>query len=153
MKQQILKFLRSQHLMSLATAKNNKPWSNTAYFAADNDLNLYFVSPPSADHSKYLSKNKYIACSIYDSRQKVNSQKEGLQLKGTVSIITKVPEIKKALKLWNQANPGAAKIINYDNMVKKVISSKIYKISPTLFKYFNETLYGDKETKTYKLSR
>lgn len=153
MKRQILKYLRSQHLMTLATAKNNKPWSNTAYFTVDNSLNLYFVSPPTADHSRYLTKNKNIACSIYDSRQKVNSQKEGLQLKGTVKVVSQISEIKKALKLWNEANPGAAKIINYENMVKKVISSKIYKIQPTLFKYFNEALYGDKETKTYRLSR
>lgn len=137
--------------MSLATDKNGQPWACTVYFAVDNDLNLYFVSPPDADHCRYLTKNKYIACSIYDSRQKVNSKKEGLQLKGTVKVITSVPEIKNALKLWNQANPGAENFISYDNMVKKVISSKIYKIRPTLFKYFNEALYGDKELKVWKV--
>ena len=81
MKQQILKYLKTQKLMSLATANKNKPWACTTYFATDNDLNLYFVSPPNADHCVNLTKNKYISCSIYDSQQKVNSQKEGLQLK------------------------------------------------------------------------
>ena len=151
MKRQILKYLRSQHLMSLAPAKNYQPWACTVYFAVDSDLNLYFVSPPDADHCRYLTKNQHISASIYDSRQKVNSKKEGLQFKGTVKVITPVPEIKKALKLWNQANPGAEKFINYDNMVKKVISSKIYKIKPGLFKYFNEALYGDKELKVWKV--
>lgn len=151
MRQQILKYLRTQHLMSLATANKNRPWACTTYFATDKDLNLYFVSPPEADHCRYLSKNKYIACSIYNSQQKVNSKKEGLQLNGTVTVINQVEEIKKALTLWNKANPGAEKYINYDNMQKKIITSKVYKIKPRLFKYFNEALYGDKELKVFKV--
>ena len=151
MKQQVLKYLKSQHLMSLATANKNKPWACTVYFTVDEALNLYFVSPPAADHCRNLTKNKYISCSIYDSRQKVNSKKEGLQLGGTVKVISEVAEIKKALALWNKANPGAEKYINYDNMINKVITSKVYKIKPRLFKYFNEALYGDKELKVFKL--
>lgn len=151
MKQQILKYLKTQSLMSLATANKNRPWACTTYFATDKDLNLYFVSPPEADHCRYLTKNKYIACSVYNSQQKVNSQKEGLQLSGTVTVISQVEEIKKALVLWNKANPGAEKYINYDNMQKKIITSKVYKIKPRLFKYFNEALYGDKELKVFKV--
>lgn len=152
MKKQILQFLKTQNLMSLATSIHNKPWACTVYFAVDQKLNIYFVSPPEADHCRYLSKNKYIACSIYNSQQKVNSKKEGLQLSGTVTVISKVEEIKKALILWNKANPGAEKYINWDNMVKKIITSKVYKIKPKLFKYFNEALYGDKELKEFKLN-
>ena len=151
MKRQILKYLRTQHLMSLATANKNKPWACTTYFAVDKDLNLYFVSPPAADHCQNLTKNKYISCSIYDSRQKVNSQKEGLQLSGAVKVISNVTEIKKALDLWNKANPGAEKYINYENMKKKVITSKMYKIKPNVIKYFNEALYGNKESEIFKI--
>lgn len=137
--------------MSLATAKNNKPWACTTYFSVDKDLNLYFVSPPTADHCRYLTKNKNISCSIYDSHQKVSIKKEGLQLNGTVNVLTDTLAIKQALTLWNKANPGAEKYINWDNMVKKIITSKVYKIRPRLFKYFNEALYGDKETKIFRL--
>ena len=151
MKQRVLNYLKTQHLMSLATVNKNKPWACTTYFAVDNDLNLYFVSPPKADHCRYLSKNKYVSCSIYDSRQKVNSKKEGLQLGGTVEVISKVSEIRKALDLWNLTNPGAEKYINYENMKKKIITSKVYKIKPQIFKYFNEGLYGDKELKVFRV--
>lgn len=152
MKQQIRKYLKTQHLMSLATVNKNKPWVCTVYFAVDEDLNLYFVSPPNADHCRYLTRNKYVSCSIYDSSQKVNSKKEGLQLRGTVTVLRKVADIKKALDLWNKANPGAEEYISYENIQKKVITSKVYKITPQLFKYFNETLYGDKESKIFRLS-
>lgn len=151
MKQQIQKYLKTQHLMSLATANKNKPWACTVYFAVDKDLSLYFVSPPNADHCRYLAKNKYVSCSIYNSQQKVDSKKEGLQLSGTVKVLSKVVDIKKALNLWNKANPGAEKYINYENMQKKVITSKVYKITPLMFKYFNESLYGDKELKVFRI--
>lgn len=151
MKQQILNFLKIQHLMSLATVNKNKPWACTVYFAVDEDLNLYFVSPPTSDHCRNLMKNKYVSCSIYDSSQKVNSKKEGLQLRGTVTVLRKVVDIKKALDLWNKANPGAENYISYENMQSKVITSKVYKITSQLFKYFNETLYGDKESKIFEL--
>lgn len=137
--------------MSLATANRNKPWACTTYFAVDNDLNLYFVSPPAADHCRNVTKNKYVSCSIYDSRQKVSSKKEGLQLSGTAMVLTNTGEIKQALTLWNKANPGAEKYINWDNMAKKIITSKVYKIRPRLFKYFNEAIYGDKELKILRL--
>ncbi len=151
MNHQVLKYLKTQRLMSLATANKNNPWACTVYFAVDNDLNLYFVSAPAADHCRYLTKNKYVSCSIYDSQQKVNSKKVGLQLRGTVEVISKVSEIRKALELWNKANPGAEEYINYENMQKKVITSKVYKIKPRVIKYFNETLYGDKESKIFRV--
>lgn len=152
MKQQILNYLKTQHLMSLATANKNKPWACTVYFTVDNDLNLYFVSPPESDHCRFLTKNTYVSCSIYDSGQNVNSKKEGLQLRGTAEVLSNVADIKKALELWNKANPGAEQYINYDNMEKKIITSKVYKITPAMIKYFNETLYGDKESKVFRLS-
>lgn len=136
--------------MSLAAANKNKPWACTTYFAVDKDLNLYFVSPPASNHCRYLTKNKFVSCSIYDSRQKVNSKKEGLQLSGTVKVLTNTKAIKQALALWNKANPGAEKYISWNNMVKKIITSKVYEIKPRMFKYFNETLYGDKEAKIFR---
>ena len=137
--------------MSLATADKNKPYVCTVYFATDKNLNFYFVSPPAALHCKNIAKNKYVSCAIYNSSQKVSSQKEGLQFNGAAKVITKVSETKKALALWNKANPGAEKYINCDNMVKKVITSKMYKIKPQVIKYFNEALYGDKESEIFKI--
>lgn len=144
-------YLKTQHLMSLATVDKNKPFVCTVYFTTDSKLNFYFVSPPAAHHCNNLSKNNFVSCAIYDSGQKVSSKKVGLQFVGTAKVVTKIGEIKKALQLWNKANPGAEKYINWDNMMKKVITSKVYTIKPQEIKFFNEKLYGDKESKIFKL--
>lgn len=140
-KKDLLQYLQTQHLMAIATA-GETPWASTVFFVADGSLNLYFVSSPSSNHGKHIAKNSQLAVAIFDSRQQVNDQKIGVQMKGKVVLVTDPFDVGEALRLWNAHNPGFEHIITTDNMANGTIHSKVYKIFPTYAKFFNEKLYG-----------
>lgn len=136
--------------MTLATY-NQKPWVATVYYVTDKDLNLYFVSSPNSKHCQDIEKNKQVACAVYDSHTPNSELKIGIQLQGEASLVKGWDKTKVLLKMWHKAAPGAEEIVNVRNMKNKVITSRVYKIKPTLIKFFNQKLYKEKEGKTYKL--
>lgn len=148
-KQKLFKYLKSQRLMSLSTF-SDKPWTSTVYYTNDGDFNLYFLSEPESKHCHDIFLNPFVACNIADSTQKVTDKKIGVQIQGTAKQITDEGLIKKVLAAWNKANPGFEHIINFDNMKKKVIKSKVYKITPKIIKFFNEQIYGPEGSTVYK---
>ena len=76
-KQIILDYLSDpQHiLMTLATVNGDKPWVCSVYYVVDDDLNLYFISPPDAEHSTHIKENQNVACAIADSDQTLDIKK------------------------------------------------------------------------------
>lgn len=138
-------------LMAVATYGQNHPWIATVYYVHDDDLNLYFISPPSSQHSQDIKKNNKVAVAIAQSNQLMPDPKEGIQIYGTVKQVSKVSTIKWMLKMFHKVNPGAEDVLNYDNMKNKVISSKVYKITPIKIKTFNQQPGGDEIYKEYKL--
>ena len=52
--------------MSLATAKDNRPWVCEVHFAYDEKLNLYYRSLPTRRHSHEIAANPHVAGNIID---------------------------------------------------------------------------------------
>lgn len=148
-KQELAKYLKTQMLMTLATAAPN-PWVATVYYAVDKDLNLYFVSPPASKHIKDIEKNNKVACAITDSHTKNSQKKVGIQMQATASLVKGWDRTKAILKIWHKSAPGAEDKINIKNMRGNVITSRVYQIKPTRIKFFNQRLYKETE-KTFDL--
>lgn len=134
--------------MTLATYLK-KPWVATVYYIVDDDLNLYFLTSPETEHGQHIAKNKHVACNIADTHQKVTDKKIGMQIQGRVSRVNAVQRIKWMFKMWHKINPGTEERLNFQNMKKKVISARIYKVTPLKIKFFNEKLYPSEEFKTF----
>lgn len=139
-KQHILEFLKQNKLMTVATYGDH-PWIASVYYSFDEDLNLYFLSDPATLHCKQIAKNPLVAVSIADSTQKVGDLKKGLQLYGTARQISQVHKIQHALRSWKDALSVTNPKLTYQNMVKKVISGRMYKITPKKIKHFNQALF------------
>ncbi len=56
--------LTTAQLMYLGTSHGGKPWVTPVYFAADVDMNIYWLSRKSRRHSIELSNNSHVAGSI-----------------------------------------------------------------------------------------
>lgn len=147
-KEKLFDYLKSQHLMCLATCGENVS-ACTVYYAVDDNFNLYFVSPHDTEHSKNIEADARVACSIADSRQNNADNKIGVQIKGRAEMLRGIEFIKAALKMWNKANPGVEDVINFSNIKNKVIKTRAYKITPSTIKFFNDELYGDDETEEF----
>ncbi len=60
----IQEYLTTAQMMHLGTSHGNKPWVTTVYFAADIELNFYWLSRKSRRHSSEISKNSHVAGAI-----------------------------------------------------------------------------------------
>lgn len=150
MKKDIISFLNSEKLMALSTSSRN-PWSCIVYYVADSNINLYFVSSPKSQHCRDIAKNSKVSCAIYNSDQGVSDKKKGVQLRGNASEVTGLDKIKWFFRMWAKINPGNKDVINFKNFKDKVISSRIYRVTPKKIKLFDEKLYGEESFKILKL--
>lgn len=114
-------------------------------------MNFYFVSAPDSDHIKDIERNNKVACAIYDSHTPNSELKVGVQLQGIASLVRGWGRTEVFLKMWYKAAPGAEEIVNIKNMKEKVISSRVYKIKPTLIKFLNQKLYGEEGYRILRL--
>ncbi len=137
----IKEFLGQHQLMTLATSGHDHPWIAVVYYTFDQDLNLYFLSSPETLHCRHLVHNKQVAISISDSRQKVSDKKKGLQIYGLADQVSRADKIKHVLKMWKRAIGVKDPQLSYENMMGKVIKSKIYKVTPKKIKFFNQELF------------
>jgi uncharacterized protein YhbP (UPF0306 family) len=60
----IQEYLTTAQMMHIGTDRGNKPWVTTVYFAADIELNLYWLSRKSRRHSQDISKNPHVSAAI-----------------------------------------------------------------------------------------
>lgn len=144
-RKEIFQFLKENGILTLAVVSKDTPWLCTLYYGIDDQMNLYVVTDPNNKHGKIMRQNPKVAFNIFDSRQQVIKPKKGLQGKGLITIIKGPKSVIEALKFWHKANPGVEKRITAENVLDKYSDTKIFKISPTYLKYYNDQLYGKEE--------
>ena len=139
-KKNVLDFLAKYKLMTIATFGNH-PWIASVYYSYDDRLNLYFLSSLKTLHAQQIANNPQVAISIADSHQSISDIKRGLQLFGNAHQITDTRKIKHALTMWKEALKINNPIFTYENMIKKVINGRMYKIVPKKIKLFDQQLF------------
>lgn len=141
--QEIKNFIASNGIMTLASHLEDT-WVATVYYGTDADFNIYIVTDPDSKHGKQIKQNPNIAFAIFDSHTKITEGKKGIQGQGVCGVVKSPTELLKGLTLWHRANPGIEHKITLDTL-KKAFDTKLYRVEPTLLKFFNKELYGEKE--------
>ncbi len=138
--------LGKNELMSMASVKNEKSWINTAYYCFDERLNFYFLSDPSTEHVKNIKENDSVALSIFDSSQKWDDNKKGLQIFGRCHK-AKLNELPLAIKLYSDRFASFGQLIkNPGDFARNVLTSRFYVIYTDSLKLFDETNFGEEES-------
>jgi uncharacterized protein YhbP (UPF0306 family) len=77
------RLLEASTLCAIASVAPGGPAHiNTAYFAWSRDLEIVWLSDPSARHSQNLRRNRWVAIAVYDSTQIWGQPDRGIQLFG-----------------------------------------------------------------------
>lgn len=150
--QSLNKILKSNVLFSMASIKeSNESWINTAYFAYSDKLTFYFLTPPTAQHSKNVEENNSVAVSIFDSRQVVTGKKRGLQIFG-ICRRAKGEEIYEGIKIYGKRfSAFAAGIKRPEDFETNKMESRVYVIVPHTIKIFDEVIFGEEKWVTVTL--
>jgi uncharacterized protein YhbP (UPF0306 family) len=98
----LVQFLTAQSTLTLATVgPDNRPAAADLYFAANDALDLFFLSEPGARHAQNIAGNPAIAATIHPA---VWDWREirGVQIEGTCRAITAPSERLAALALYGK---------------------------------------------------
>jgi nitroimidazol reductase NimA-like FMN-containing flavoprotein (pyridoxamine 5'-phosphate oxidase superfamily) len=69
LKTEILDFLRSQYIMSVAVCEDNKPSSSILLYYIDDELNIYFATHADSIKAKKLKINPLISLSVWEHKK------------------------------------------------------------------------------------
>jgi len=124
LKNEVLDFLRSHFIMSIAVAEDNKPTASILLYYIDDDFNFYFTTHIESHKTEKLRKNPLISICVWEHKKML------IQADGEVSEITD-PELK--LKIIDEL--GAA-TLKGDDFWPPLLRIKgegyvIFKVKPT----------------------
>ncbi|MGE0109731.1 MAG: pyridoxamine 5'-phosphate oxidase family protein [Bdellovibrionales bacterium] len=135
----VSEILAANTLMSMATVKKGQSYINTAYYAYNNELEIFFLSPPKSQHCLHLKNEPSVALSIYDSHQDWTKEKRGLQLFGTCQPVNAL-ELLEAGRLYAGRFVGFKEILPSIKDIAKVMESRFYKVETKSLQIFDEVL-------------
>ncbi|OGG14901.1 hypothetical protein A2875_02990 [Candidatus Gottesmanbacteria bacterium RIFCSPHIGHO2_01_FULL_46_14] len=136
--------LQATPLLSMASiTKDGKSWICTAFYAYDDKLKLYFLTPPTTQHSKNLEKNASVAISVFDTHQNPDDKKRGLQIFGACHKAAG-NEIEKGLRIYGKRFVDfGKKILSPEDIEKSKMHSRFYVVVPQKIKIFDELVFGE----------
>jgi uncharacterized protein YhbP (UPF0306 family) len=147
----VLKFIKSQKLMALASSSSKDLWVTNLYIGVDENINIYFISPKGAKHSKMILDNPNVAFSTAWFDPKNHANRKAIQGKGTCKIAENEEEIKMGVKLHNQNFPEFKSKVTVEWIHSNKWESKVWVLKPSYIKYWDDEIYGDRETEEFNL--
>ena len=138
----IFSILRDNNLLTLSTIQGNCPYSCSAYYIFDKNMNLYIWTEEKSTHSKNIKINSKVAVNIADTSQKMGANLKGLQMLGRAKIVSGT-ELIKAGTLYLKRFPNISKYIKeVKDFVSDEFESAIYKIEIEKIKVLDEESFG-----------
>lgn len=147
MKDLIKEFLDSKKDMQLATVASGKPWICTVYFVYDEDLNLYWTSGRSRQHSLEILNNPNAAATIV----KDTERKQALQIAGHAYEVAD-DDLERVHELYQDRY--GKKDYDLEEMKKHTADGRSYWVfKPTEISLWDEVNFPDVPKQKYTLKR
>lgn len=148
LRQLIKEYLQEVKLMQLATSLDKQPWVCSVWFAADQDLNIYWISSTTRRHSAELIKNSKVAAAMVLPHTP-DDPPRGLQLQGTAELLSNQKDIDKAILVYADRIFTKEKILEFMNDPET--PHKFYRIKPTQFVLFDAVNFPANSRREYNL--
>ena len=137
----IASYLEEVKLMQLATSVDDQPWVCSVWFAADEDLNVYWFSANNRRHSLEVDQNSRVAAAFALPNQLPTDPPRGLQLQGTASIVAEWSDLDAARAVYAGRIFTDERITALMNHAER--PHRFYKIEPTQFVLFDAVNFPD----------
>ena len=134
--------LQANILMSIASQKEGQSYINTAYFAFNDKLDIFFLSNPESQHGANIAATPSVALSIFDSRQEWDQSKKGLQLFGACRPAHGF-EVLHGGRLYAGRFASFGKVIGHlPDLLSNASRFKVYVVDVKTLKYLDEERFG-----------
>lgn len=153
----LYQLLSLTHVASLAClrgpASGATPWICSILFAFDRGLNLYFLSPPTAEHSLAIEAWPHVAVAVADSQQTGDAGKRGIQAIGTSRRLVGT-DLNPGLHAYRTRFPAALELLASEaTMEASGMESRMWVIAIDEVKIFDESSFGEETWITPRLIR
>ena len=126
---------------------------NTAFFCADSEWRMFFVSSENAKHSRNINERSSVAVAVFDSNQDWDDWKTGLQLFGTCAVARGRDAVLGA-KLYEKRFPAFAKWLHtLGRAVRHSGAPPFFMFIPESLKVLHEEVLGEETFVTITLLR
>lgn len=147
MDKELLKFLKSQRVMVLATY-DGEPWVTNIYFGVNDAGRIYFISNKETLHGEHILKNEKVAFSTVWFNQNDIKDRIGIQGRGVCKVADTDENIKEGVEIHNNLYPEFASVITF--RWAKMFGYRVWYIDPTYIKFWNDKLFGLEGFREYK---
>ena len=128
------------------TLRDGKPHVFTAFIAADNRLNVYFISVKGTVHGELLREARDAAMAVYDSGQEWNDWKEGIQMWGRLRLLEGKAE-QQGRRYYEQRFPEYKEWLQGDG--KNSEKAEVYRYEWNRIKVLAESEWGEEEFREF----
>jgi uncharacterized protein YhbP (UPF0306 family) len=149
----VLKFIQSQKLMVIASHNAQEAWVANIYIGVDDKGTIYFVSPEDTKHSQMILGNPKVAFSIAWFDPTNHANRKAIQGLGICHLAKDEKEIATGVQLHNKNFPEFKNRITIDWIHNNEYNSRIWTLTPTFIKYWDDEIYGDKQSKEFTLAK
>ncbi|MFH0957993.1 MAG: pyridoxamine 5'-phosphate oxidase family protein [Pseudomonadota bacterium] len=118
----VISFMDSSTIMTLSCSLNDEPWSVPVYYAR-RAFDLIFFSSKESLHSQIFCKNPKAAASISGDSKRWEDIK-GLQMNGTVRLLTRLSDITRAASAYFKRHPFARDFFSNSKFISTELSKK-----------------------------
>lgn|SRR3989338_4043655 len=147
-----LKFIKSQKLMVIAAHSAQEVWVANVYIGVDEKGTIYFISPEKNKHGLMILKNPQVAFSIAWFDPGNHRNRKAVQGRGICRLAENEKEIATGVQLHNRNFPEFKERITIEWIHSNEWGSKVWVLKPTYIKYWDDELYGDKESEEFLFS-
>ncbi|OGY58719.1 MAG: hypothetical protein A3C03_01760 [Candidatus Colwellbacteria bacterium RIFCSPHIGHO2_02_FULL_45_17] len=107
----VAEVLKKIFYASVATVTpEGKAWNSPVYFSFDEDLNFYWSSSPSSQHSKNIAKNSNVFLVVYDSNAR-SGEGEGVYIEAVADEVG-ADEFEHVIEVFGKRNGKSVKNIS-----------------------------------------
>lgn len=136
MTKEIIRFLNDNVVGVLATiSPDGIPQAATVFFVTDDQGGLVFKSRSASDHMVSLKRNPAAALAVYDHNSNYKD-KAGVQLRGTVSPINEIEEMRTYVEKYGSTFAGSLeKFDPVETLVSTDASSTLFRFQIISYKF------------------
>lgn len=153
--EQVKAFLDAHNTMTLATiGPSGEPQAAAVFYAADEQLSLYFLSSPSSRHSQNLMHDARVAATVHGDGQAWQAIR-GVQIEGAVQLIEDPALLEEAARTYAERFDFLRGLLDDSSdgpvaLRGPVASSRFYVLRPAWIRLIDNTLgFGHKEEWTF----
>jgi len=147
MKDKLLRFLKKQRLLVIAS-HDEDIWVSNVFYGIDDNFKIYFISDKKRKHSKQMLVNPDVAFSTVWFNKNNHEDRKGIQGQGICRPASTQEEIQKGVELHNKLFPEFAKNVSLESI--ELEERDLWIIEPKYIKYWDDELYGNKHFDEFK---